>query len=725
MMKLRRVLLSVLALVFLTSLISISVPHQKASAAVGEWAYGICYYLDDFAFDSCSVFVVKEVLGANAGYHLRKSPEKWYWCEETDVGSSVYECLGDKEQSTTRYPCGEGSYTKSYTDGWNVKWTCFRNDKGDWYFWVTTQEAAPRCDAQNVGRIWAPGSRGKYYICYYNVNTGTYQWLPIPDPFTAPGATEPSPNHLPQLSPNPGFVILDFQHPEEERPSLLKWSAGSGTGIVTEFKISNEARQWLFSVPASSTSETYSMDIAALSAVLKPLTSANSFTINAYKADGTGYYIGSASAVIDQAVRRAAGEFNPVRDHYRAVDTRTGLGGKSGPVGSEVTDLQIASPTMSSVTDSMVLNITVVDPTAASWLTVWESETAKPTVSNLNYEAGQTVANQVTVRVSSTGKISLSNALGGAHILIDVQGYYSKPSGPYGSRFHPTGPTRVADSRTGLGGLGSVGKCCAEAQVITNDITSQHNGALSGVKAVTLNVTATNVNISPPYTSSFLTIWRHDWPRPEVSHMNFKVGETVSNQITVPVSADGKIRLYSDIGSVSVIVDLVGYYTSPYPGYDGAYGRYISNTPRRVLDTRQQIGIAKYLCPSSTSWGSAYQPAINCNTQYTVNLESIMFSAYHQETFPKYVPLASVFNITATGADSSGFIAMDLKSLDNPTSTLNYVPDKTVAGAATSSVAPCHGICGDGPTYHHHIYNSTGKVHVIADIFGFFVKSVQ
>ena len=49
------------------------------------------------------------------------------------------------------------------------------------------------------------------------------------------------------------------------------------------------------------------------------------------------------------------------------------------------------------------MNVTVTDPTAGSYMTVWPKGEVQPTASNLNWSAGQTIPNAVTVKaIAST-----------------------------------------------------------------------------------------------------------------------------------------------------------------------------------------------------------------------------------------------------------------------------------------------------------------------------------
>ena len=59
-----------------------------------------------------------------------------------------------------------------------------------------------------------------------------------------------------------------------------------------------------------------------------------------------------------------------------------------------------------------------------------------PSVSTINFAAGQTVANHATVPVNASGQASYFNFAGSTHVIIDVVGYYSGGTLPRASRLH-------------------------------------------------------------------------------------------------------------------------------------------------------------------------------------------------------------------------------------------------------------------------------------------------
>jgi hypothetical protein len=115
----------------------------------------------------------------------------------------------------------------------------------------------------------------------------------------------------------------------------------------------------------------------------------------------------------------------------RVLDTRTGTGGIAGPVGAGQT---ISLPVLgqggvpTSGVAAVVLNVTVTQPATAGYLTVYPDGVTRPTSSNLNFTAGQTVPNLVIAPVGADGKVDFYNGTAGnVHIIADISGWLSTP----------------------------------------------------------------------------------------------------------------------------------------------------------------------------------------------------------------------------------------------------------------------------------------------------------
>jgi hypothetical protein len=113
----------------------------------------------------------------------------------------------------------------------------------------------------------------------------------------------------------------------------------------------------------------------------------------------------------------------------RILDTRPP--GKGPVVPGGTITVQVAAmggvPAMTSAAPptAVVLNVTVTDTTAASYLTVWPDGTGRPTASDLNWVPGQTVPNLVVVKLGANGMVDVYNLAGSTDVVIDVVGWYS------------------------------------------------------------------------------------------------------------------------------------------------------------------------------------------------------------------------------------------------------------------------------------------------------------
>jgi hypothetical protein len=73
---------------------------------------------------------------------------------------------------------------------------------------------------------------------------------------------------------------------------------------------------------------------------------------------------------------------------------------------------------------AVALNVTVTEPTTAGFITVWPTGTTRPTASNLNFVAGQTIPNMVIATIGTNGQVSLFNSAGATHLVVDVLGTF-------------------------------------------------------------------------------------------------------------------------------------------------------------------------------------------------------------------------------------------------------------------------------------------------------------
>jgi hypothetical protein len=114
---------------------------------------------------------------------------------------------------------------------------------------------------------------------------------------------------------------------------------------------------------------------------------------------------------------------------------------------------------LSATATGAVLNVTTVNPSAGSFLTVWPADKDRPLASNLNWSAGQgATPNQVTTGLDSSGRLSLFNNTGTVDVIVDVVGLY-EPAGSVGSSggVGPAGPAGAAGAAGAKGSKGDAG----------------------------------------------------------------------------------------------------------------------------------------------------------------------------------------------------------------------------------------------------------------------------
>lgn len=97
----------------------------------------------------------------------------------------------------------------------------------------------------------------------------------------------------------------------------------------------------------------------------------------------------------------------------------------------------------------VLLNMTAVYPDGPGFLTVYPCGAALPTASNVNYRAGDVVANSVLAPVGADGEVCVySHAT--THLVVDVVGHVPSPASGAGGVV-PVVPARLLETRNGPG----------------------------------------------------------------------------------------------------------------------------------------------------------------------------------------------------------------------------------------------------------------------------------
>ncbi len=391
--------------------------------------------------------------------------------------------------------------------------------------------------------------------------------------------------------------------------------------------------------------------------------------------------VGSATQAFALTVSTGTGSSFMPAGPVRLLDTRDGTGGYSAPVGPGATiSLQVTGTDGVPATGvtAVVLNVTATGPTAGSDVIVYPDGQPRPGTSNLNFTRGETIPNLVVVPVGADGKVDFYNLDGSVNLVADLAGYYTT-SGT-GSSFVPAGPVRLLDTRDGTGGYSAP---VGPGATISLQVTGTDGVPASGVTAVVLNVTATG-----PTAGSDVIVYPDGQPRPGTSNLNFTRGETIPNLVIVPVGADGKVDFYNLDGSVNLLADLAGYYTT-----SGTGSSFVPAGPVRLLDTRDGTG----------GYSAPVGPGATISLQVTGT-----------DGVPATGVTAVVLNVTATGPTAGSDVIVYPDGQPRPgTSNLNFTRGETIPNLVIVPVG------ADGKV---DFYNLDGSVNLVADLFGYYVN---
>ena len=93
------------------------------------------------------------------------------------------------------------------------------------------------------------------------------------------------------------------------------------------------------------------------------------------------------------------------------------------------------------------LNVTIVNPVKAGFVTVWPCSVSRPLASNLNFVPGQVVANNVVAPIGNDGSVCLYSNVE-TDVIVDIAGWFSTSGA---GAFVGTTPERLVDTRDGTG----------------------------------------------------------------------------------------------------------------------------------------------------------------------------------------------------------------------------------------------------------------------------------
>ncbi|GAA4457865.1 LamG-like jellyroll fold domain-containing protein [Phytohabitans houttuyneae] len=371
-----------------------------------------------------------------------------------------------------------------------------------------------------------------------------------------------------------------------------------------------------------------------------------------------------------------ASYYQPV-SQFRVLDTRYNIGGTTGPLPPKTTvRLKIAGANgipAANVT-AVAMTVAVHQPSGGGHIRIWPDNTPMPATAAVDYVGGITVANYVIVPVGANGYVNLFNFANTVQLVADVTGYFTSDAAAAGNTsFTPTPPTRIVDSRSGLGGIDGP---LQASNTMTVTIAGAA-GVPAGVKAVAINYT-----ILSPDTAGWVTTYADGTTLPGVSGLQYQVNANIANMTIAPVGSNGKIKIYKHGGlNAHLIVDVLGYFA---PGTGGQ--KYHAINAARMIDTRRDGGAMPVFTTKTIAQGN------------TVIADAPTL----------------ILNVTVTQPTTAGWLnVFDASSPRPGTSSINFAANQTIAGLTLPTANQ-----GTFAIYTSQAAGSTS--HLVIDSLGYF-----
>jgi hypothetical protein len=340
---------------------------------------------------------------------------------------------------------------------------------------------------------------------------------------------------------------------------------------------------------------------------------------------------------------------------------------------------------------AVVLNLTEADSTAASFLTAWATGVAQPLASNVNFLAGQTIANRVIVPYNPITKtISVYNWDGSTDVVADLDGYFADP----GFGVEPTlcSPTTGAVDQTTL-----------SFTAATGTFTLSWNGNTTGTIAE--GTSAAGVLSDLEASPVFL-------PAAGSSAVG---GPTGTAPVIITYSPAGGAITGSVVGLVGgvntiITVALPAVFPTACPGFFPGSFYYGLTAPARIADTRANSGE-----PYTLS-------TLGALSILDIDVPGDVWGPPTGFNVPANFDGVDV-NVTVTNTTGSSFLTifpaqggLGLAQLTaHPTSDINWVPGWIISnGDIVTSVASF-------PFASMDVFNWSGNVDVVVDVYGYFV----
>jgi hypothetical protein len=374
------------------------------------------------------------------------------------------------------------------------------------------------------------------------------------------------------------------------------------------------------------------------------------------------------------------------------------------------------------------LNVTTLNGTAASFLTIWPADVPRPLASSLNWDAGSPpTPNKVDVKLSADGMLKFYDNVGTVDVLADVVGYYAPHD--HDDRyittaelrshqlliggsvvvgypaFRPEGTTRGSTS-LGCGylqqGLPSdstvfsasapfpVGSTITAVRALIHDTATNRDAAIElrrdtgAARTILATATTTGLPSGDHVVQATLAT-------PEV------IGSDETFTISVDVGVSTTYLTGAGVGvcGAEILVDPPAY---ALPSNVASTGVFVPFTPCRLFDTRpaEQVGLRR----TALSAGDIHvQDVVGTNGNCDVPIGTT----------------AVAMNVTSVNGTAPSFLTIWPSDVERPlASSLNWVPGEPPRPNKVDVKVSAAGRVS--------FYNDAGSVDVLADVVGYYTN---
>jgi hypothetical protein len=407
---------------------------------------------------------------------------------------------------------------------------------------------------------------------------------------------------------------------------------------------------------------------------------------------GSAWVTSSLDVVSSPATTQVAQLTTATGDTYvpiapvRILDTRPGIDiGLSDPFYNSVPrTFHVAGTgggTIPSDAVAITANLTVTDQQSAGYVSVGPSITATPATSTINFPFGDTRANNLTLPLNADGDLmAVFKGPPGkfTNLILDVTGYFLADDS--GATYQPITAVRKLDTRFGTGLAGRFSVNVPRSFQVSGGTVPADAVAVTG-----------NLTVVGQSKAGYVSLGPANQANPTTSTINFPLGDTRANGVTVRLSATGKLwAVYkSSGGSTDLIFDVTGYYV------DGTSGlRFFPLNPGRIMDTRfntltQLFGPFMSSTPRTLVTGGHFGVPSNA--------------------------LAVTGNLTVVGQTKAGYVSITKDPIANPAvSTINFPLGDVRANGVTVPLNSSNDMAL--------VYKATSgaKTNLILDLTGYF-----